>query len=95
MTRRQIIGWLTIAVGILFIILAIHWMNEFAKSKGLSSDVNHFFTQNPLWNPIIKFFKGKPQEKAPDYDLTALITQIVGIVLVALGSVLAFSRRKN
>lgn len=96
MHRKQLMGWISIALGIALIILAIHSMHEFAEKKGLVHDINRFFTHNPLWNPLIKFFGGTPQMKAPDYDVSALITQIVGFVLVGVGGIVVYlSRRKS
>jgi hypothetical protein len=95
MNRRQIWGWLIIGVGIALIIFSMHSMHEFAKSRGLSLEFKQFFTQNPLWNPIIKFFGGTPQVKPPAHDVPALITQTIGIVLVVVGGITAFISRRN
>jgi hypothetical protein len=90
------IGWGAAGVGIVLIILSIYAMHAFAKSKGLSTNIKHFFTENPLWNPIIEFFGGKPQEKPPVHDVRALVMQTIGIVLVVLGGITVFfSRRKK
>ena len=96
MNRKQLIGWVSVIIGIVLIISAIHSMHEFAEKKGLVNDVHRFFTHNPLWNPLIKFFGGTPQIKAPDYDVSAMITQIIGIIFVAAGGIVVYvSRRKN
>jgi hypothetical protein len=95
MNRRQMIGWLSIAVGIVLIILAVHSMHEFAKNQAMSTHVKHFFTNNPMWNCIIKWFGGKPQVKVPEHDVPAVITEIIGIVLVAAGGVFVYVSRKN
>ncbi len=95
MNRRQIMGCLSVVLGVVLIILAVHSMNEFARTKGLSSDVKHFFTNNPLWNPLLKLFGGKPQIKVPDHDTKALITQVIGIVLFVAGCIMALVPRKR
>jgi hypothetical protein len=96
MHRKQLIGWISIALGIALIVLAVHSMHEFAEKKGVVNDINRFFTHNPLWNPLIKFFGGTPQVKALDYDVSALITQVFGFILVGFGGIVVYlSRRKN
>jgi hypothetical protein len=96
MNRRQIIGWLGIAVGIVLIIVAVHSIQKFEKNKEKISTVKVFFTHNPLWNPLIKFFGGKPQEKLPEHNNQAMTTQTIGITLVVVGGTVVYlSRRKN
>lgn len=95
MKRQRLVGWLSIILGIVFIILAVHSMHEFAMEKGLMHDVKRFFTQNPLWNPLIKFFGGTPQVLPPQHDSGAIITQIFGIILIALGGIAVYLSRKK
>jgi hypothetical protein len=79
MNRRQLIGWIGVAVGIVLILVAVHSIRGFEKNKKKTSTVKVFFTHNPLWNPIIKFFGGKPQEKLPEHNKQAMVTQSIGI----------------
>ncbi len=96
MNRKQIIGWLAVAVGIALLIAAVHSMREFTKNMEKTSAVKVFFTHNPLWNPLIRFFGGKPQEKLPKHNTQAMVTQSIGITLVVVGGVVVYvSRRKN
>lgn len=96
MNYRQLIGGLGIAVGIVLISVAVHSMHEVTKTKEMSTRVKIFFTHNPFWNPIIKFFGGKPQEKLPEHHKPAIIMESIGITLIVVGGVVVyFSRRKN
>jgi uncharacterized membrane protein YvbJ len=96
MNRKQMIGWLSVLMGIVLIIIAINSRHKFKKNNEQVSTVKVFFTQNPLWNPIIKFFGGKPQKKLPEHNEQAMITQTVGIVLVVVvGAVVYLSRKKT
>ncbi|HUD00754.1 MAG TPA: hypothetical protein VMR37_00340 [Rhabdochlamydiaceae bacterium] len=97
MNRRQLIGWIVVAVGIVLIILSVHWIHEFAKIKvPTTTHIKIFFTENPLWNPVIEFFGGKPQAKPPAHDVRALFIQGFGIFLVVVGGLIAlvFRRKK-
>jgi len=96
MHRKQLIGWVSVVLGIILIFSAVHSMHEFAEHQGIVSDINRFFTHNPLWNPLIKLWGGEPQVKAPDYDISAMITQIFGFILVGMGGIIVYlSRRKK
>ncbi|HEY5236294.1 MAG TPA: hypothetical protein VIJ14_08965 [Rhabdochlamydiaceae bacterium] len=96
MNYRQLIGVLGIAVGGVLISIAVHSMHELTKTKERTTHVEIFFTHNPFWNPIIKFFGGKPQEKLPEHHRPAIIMESIGIVLVVVGGVVVYvSRGKN
>ncbi len=97
MNRRQLMGWVAVLAGIITIIFAVHSNHQFEKSKTKTRSIKLFFTHNPLWNPIIKFFGGKPQEKLPEHNEHAMITQNIGIVLVVVGgaAVYLFRRKKR
>ncbi len=96
MNRKQKIGWFSIALGVVLMAAAIHSMNKFSNSTGFSNGVKHFFTKNPLWNPMISFFGGSLEESPPDYALETLVTQILGIIFIVGGSVIVIvSRRKK
>jgi len=46
----------------------------------------NFFTKNPMWNPIIKFFGGTPIPETPHpRKAPALVTLVTGILLFAGG----------
>jgi uncharacterized membrane protein YidH (DUF202 family) len=95
MNRKQMIGWLSVLVGIVLIVIAINSRHKFSRNKEKISTVKVFFTHNPLWNPIIKFFGGKPQEKIPAHNEQAMITQTVGIVLVVVGGAVVYLSRNK
>ena len=100
MNRRQIFGWLVSAIGIVLIVISINSMHAFQKQheqelKHTPTRVKIFFTHNPLWNPVIKFFGGKPQEKLPEHATKAIVTQTVGIALVVVGGVVVYVLRKK
>lgn len=82
-------------VGIILIIFAIQAMHQIAEAKSLSQNITDFFEHNPDWNPIIKFFGGKAQEKISTYDTPALLALISGIVLTIIGAVMAIVNRKK
>src|SRR5260370_12728943 len=98
MNRRQTFGWLVSAIGIVLVIVSINSLHEFHKQqehelKHTPTRVKIFFTHNPLWNPVIEFFGGKPQEKLPEHDTKAIVTQTVGIDLLILGGVVVYVLR--
>ncbi len=85
--NKRLLGPILLTLGIILTILALHAMHEIAEAKGLAQDIENFFTRNPTWNPIIKFFGGQVQEKASEYDLPAMLTLITGILLTVAGGI--------
>ncbi len=95
MRIKQVAGILALGVGIYLIVHGVNATRDFAHTKGLIEDLKNFFTHNPLWNPIIKLFKGTPQEKVADYDVQTLLSIIGGIVLTIVGAVTLIVHRKR
>ena len=95
MSIKRLIGFVLMIGGVVLILIALHAMHKIAEAKSLSQDINNFFTHNPTWNPIIKFFGGKAQEKISAYDTQALLTLFSGILLTIVGAVMAIIHRKR
>lgn len=95
MTLKRFLGWILLVVGILLVIIALHAMHKISEAKNVSQDITNFFEHNPDWNPIIKFFGGKAQEKISAYDVPAMLTLISGIILTLLGTIMAIIYRKQ
>jgi hypothetical protein len=83
---RQLGGIIVFIVGGFLVFFALQAMKQIADARGLSHDVSNFFEHNPGWNPIIKFFGGKAEERLAQYDVPILLTLIAGIVLLLLGT---------
>lgn len=92
---KRISGLILVVIGFILIIYAVHNIHQFSEATGLGNDMKNFFTHNPWWNPIIKFFGGTPQEKVTAYNSAVLASMIVGIVCVIAGFVLAICCRKK
>ena len=95
---KLIVGLLVFAIGVYLIIFSIISMHDLAEAKGFSQNAENFFTHNPdWWNPIIKFFGGKAQEKLEEYDLPVMICLIAGIIMTIGGAVTAivYGRKKT
>jgi MFS superfamily sulfate permease-like transporter len=84
-TLRQLGGIVMFIAGGVLIFWAIDAMRRIAAAKNTSHHVSNFFEHNPTWNPVVKFFGGKAQEKISQYDLPVMVILIVGIVFVILG----------
>src|SRR5690348_16420922 len=82
---KQVGGLILAVIGFILIIYSIHALHEFSEANGFSNNVKNFFTHNPWWNPIIKFFGGTPQLKVSQYNASVLATLIAGIVCVVIG----------
>ena len=95
MHLKRISGLILFIIGVILILFAIHAMHQIAEAKNLSQNITDFFEHNPDWNPIIKFFGGKAQEKISTYDTPALLTLISGIVLTIIGAIMAIVNRKK
>ena len=92
---KQLVGVSLFIVGVVLISIAIHAMKKIADAKNLSHDISNFFEHNPSWNPIIKFFGGKAQERISQYDTPVMLTLISGIVLIVIGVIIFMHYRKN
>lgn len=85
---RQIGGIILFVLGGTLVLIAIDAMRKIAKAKGLSHDISNFFEHNPGWNPIIKFFGGKAEQKISQYDLPVMLTLIAGSILLLFGAII-------
>jgi len=92
---RCLAGVLILVVGIILFILSIHATQKIAEANTLSQNVSDFFQHNPTWNPLIKFFGGKVEEKIEYYSRMTLMIQIGSVVLTALGAVMIIVFRKK
>ncbi len=92
---KWIAGVVILIVGIILFILSVHAMKQIADANTLSQNFSNFFEHNTTWNPIIKFFGGKAQEKIEYYNKVTLIIQIGGVALTALGAVMVVVFRKK
>ena len=90
-------GVLILIAGIILFICSIQATKKIADANTLSQNMSDFFQHNPTWNPIIKFFGGKAQEKVEYYSHMNLIIQIGSVVLTALGAIMiaVFRKKKN
>lgn len=95
MNYRRITGLVILLVGLALIIFSVHAMEKAPEAKSIGQKTSDFFTHNPMWNPLIKFFGGKPQEKIIEQHSSQVLTLIVGIFLAAIGSIVAFWKRKK
>jgi hypothetical protein len=83
-------------IGVVLLVFGIHAMHHATEAKGFYNNVNNFFTHNPMWNPLIEFFGGKPQQKTFEHSRSGLGLLIAGIVFVIAGFVtVIFGRKKK
>lgn len=94
---KYVAGILILIAGIILFFFSIHATKKIADANTLSQNISDFFQHNPTWNPIIKFFGGKAQEKIEYYNHMTLMVQIGSVVLTVLGAVMIaiFRKKKN
>lgn len=86
MNIKRILGVCLCAIGIYLIIAATQGLHKVEKAEGFTNDVSNFFQHNPdLWNPLIKFFGGKPQEELKHKGTEAILVLVGGICSTILG----------
>lgn len=85
---QQLGGVILFIIGIIFISFSIQAMKQISQAKNFTQDVSNFFQHNPTWNPIIKFFGGKAQEKISESYVPAILFMIAGIFLAIVGTVI-------
>ncbi len=83
---RELIGIILFAGGIVCIALSIHAMKKISEAKDFAHSFTNFFEHNPTWNPIIKFFGGKVQEKISENYTPATLVMVAGILLIIIGT---------
>ncbi len=95
MNFKRIIGFIVFIAGIALVIFSIYYMEKKPEAKGLGQEVGDFFTKNPMWNPMIKFFGGTPQVKPIDSHTSQIVALIIGLILAIFGGFTAFKRRSR
>lgn len=82
---QQLGGIVLFIGGIILIAFSIHAMKKISQAKDFAQGISNFFQHNPTWNPIIKFFGGKAQEKISESYVPATMMMVAGIFLVVVG----------
>lgn len=95
MSIKRIIGIILFSIGIPLIAFGVRGMQTFNEARGMGEDITNFFTKNPMWNPLITFFGGAPQEKPLEYDSTDTTMLIIGILFTLAGILTVLIRRKR
>jgi predicted transporter len=85
---QELGGIVLFIIGGILIFLSIHAMKKISEAKNFAHDVSNFFHHNPTWNPIIKFFGGKAQEKISQSYTPVNLILIAGIFLVIVGVII-------
>ncbi len=93
---RQIFGLLLCGVGSYLIYAAIEGFKKITEAKDFAHRFSNFFSHNTMWNPLIKFFGGKAQEKISESQEPAILALATGIALVIIGvSLIIFFRKRK
>jgi hypothetical protein len=94
---RQILGLILCGAGGYLIYLAVEGFKKITEAKDFATRFSNFFEHNPaMWNPLIKFFGGKAQEKISESQVPASLTLATGIALVVIGvAMVLFYRNKT
>ena len=82
----ELLGMILFAGGIVCIVLSIHAFKKISEAKEFANSFTNFFEHNPTWNPIIKFFGGKAQEKISENYTPATMVMVAGILLIIIGA---------
>lgn len=98
MNFKQLGSLLLMLLAIFLIVHGLSSLHETQTPKTFSKKVSDFFTDNPLWNPLIEFFGGTPiSEKTPPvhYKSSALISIALGGILLLTSIFSYFAFRKK
>ena len=93
MNRKQLLGLVILAVGIVLIFFAIDAFRQIHQAKNFADQVQNFFTNNPGWNPIITFFGGEAEAKLSDFNARAVAVLVTGIILCLAGITITIRNR--
>lgn len=85
---QELGGIVLFIIGAFFIGISINAMKKISEAKDFAHGVSNFFQHNPTWNPIIKFFGGKAQEKISESYASAIWVMVVGLFLVVVGVII-------
>ena len=98
MKRKLLIPLLLIALGVYFIVQGIY-LNPVPvdeTNQDVWQKISNFFNNNPMWNPLIKFFGGTPIEPPPEPSKTPMIISIaIGAFLIVAATFLTLYRPKK
>ena len=85
--------FISLGLIILGLYLIINGSNRLHQSPAATfwKKTENFFTDNPMWNPIIEFFGGTPiPERASSSKASGAVTLVMGIILFIGGILHAF-----
>jgi hypothetical protein len=88
-------GLLLLVIGIYLILSGIGTSHEVEASKDFAKKVSDFFTNNPTWNPLIKFFGGTPIKELPKHTTSPTMRIVIGSFLTLIGAAFAYVYRKK
>ncbi len=93
---KHIISLLLLATGVYFIVHGIGLAPQPEPPKDFWQKTDAFFTNNPMWNPIIEFFGGTPIQETPKPSKTpAIIHILVGTLFILGGTFISLYPRKK
>ncbi|MBY0529390.1 MAG: hypothetical protein K2P51_04285 [Rhabdochlamydiaceae bacterium] len=91
MNFKLIGSLLLLAIGTYLVLHGLTAAPPVETSKDIWQKTSDFFTNNPMWNPLIEFFGGSPiVEKPLKRDYSSIINISVGSALILAGIALAF-----
>ena len=92
--KKNIIGWVLIAIGCLLIIFERHVMHKISDAKSFAQSFTNFFTNSSgEWNPLVSFFGGKVQEQISKHDSIVVALFTSGIIFIVGGLMVLLQNR--
>jgi hypothetical protein len=90
MNFKLIGSLLLLAVGTYLVLHGLTLSPPVETSKDIWQKTSNFFSNNPMWNPLIEFFGGSPiVEEPPERDSSSIVNISVGSALILAGIALA------
>ena len=95
---RQIFGLILCGAGSYLIYAAIEGFKKITEAQDFAHRFSNFFSHNTMWNPLVKFFGGKAQEKISESQAPASLALATGIarsVVLGFSLIIFFRKRKQ
>lgn len=84
-----------LVLGILLLVYGINSLQIVEPPKDFWQKTEDFFSNNPMWNPIINFFGGTPIKEPSRYPPSTIALIIIGSLLSIGGLIMVFVDRKR
>ncbi|MES2122256.1 MAG: hypothetical protein V4492_05710 [Chlamydiota bacterium] len=96
MKIKLIISLLLLATGVYFIVDGINLTPQEEPHRDVWGEIDNFFSNNPMWNPLVEFFGGTPIQETPKPSkVPSIVNIVIGALIILAGVAVSLYPRKK